>query len=148
MIDCVPDRGTPADEEREKTYNLAENVNRQLDIMSKELADTIKEINDSRRPSRQDGGNGGEDDGTGFGEDENPVSAIVRILGEHLSSLEWLDGSTAELEQKVQELSKVAQEAKNDADRVHRGAISSGLQGGTYGGAGPSFGSSLFRTGR
>jgi nuclear pore complex protein Nup62 len=66
---------TPVDSEREYSYDLAENLNKQLDDMGKQLNDVVQEL------------------GKGESMEGNDLDAIVQILGQHLSSLQWLDGS-------------------------------------------------------
>ena len=97
---------TPADEEREKAYTLAENLNASLDDMSGQLSTLIQEMN-AMSSKTQDS--------------DDPLTMIVRILGEHLTSLEWVNENVNELSAKVQDLGGLASTAKSDADRVHRG---------------------------
>ena len=100
---------TPADEEREKAYSLAESLNLQLDDMSSQLSTLIEEMNSiSGRADSQD----------------DPMSIIVRILGEHLTSLEWVNGSVNDLTTKINDLNRIAETATLEAERVHRGVSS------------------------
>ncbi|KAL2915217.1 FG-nucleoporin nsp1 [Polyrhizophydium stewartii] len=119
-------RTTPADEERERAYTLAENLNKQLDEMSQQLSVIIDDMNASR--------SGGTSGVAGdvmpatvtagkpvAPEDDNPIGAIVRILNEHLTSLEWIDKTSNDLASRIVELKRVGTEATEQADRVHRG---------------------------
>lgn len=56
-----PEGTQPADEEREKAYELAESLNKQLDEMGKGLGVMIEEIN--KMGGTSGGGNGGDEDG-------------------------------------------------------------------------------------
>lgn len=103
-------RVTPADEEREKAYTLAENLNCQLDDMSHQLSSLIEEMNVISGHSETE---------------DDPMTMIVRILGEHLTSLEWVNDSVNDLGGRVKDLNRVAESATLEAERVHRGVISS-----------------------
>ena len=90
------------DVEREKTYTLAENLNAQLDDMSRNLVSMIDEVNQlsapsGARPSRTTEANPGalqslrvgtRDSGTG---NDDPIMQISAILNAHLGSLKWID---------------------------------------------------------
>ncbi|EGF82841.1 hypothetical protein BATDEDRAFT_86302 [Batrachochytrium dendrobatidis JAM81] len=124
-------RTTPADEEREKAYTLAENLNKQLDDMSLQLGVIIDDMNQSRNasmPSTMYGGGltAGQSEGNkqpiAF-EEDNPIGAIVRILNDHLASLEWIDKTSTELAGRVVELKRVSGEVNAQAERVHRNGI-------------------------
>ncbi|KAI8842567.1 hypothetical protein BC829DRAFT_343385, partial [Chytridium lagenaria] len=88
-----PIRITPADEEREKAYSLAETLSRQVDDMGRQLSGIIDEINSAK------GAHGVEVGGARV--EENPVNKIIRILDTHLTSLQWLDESTEEMGGKI-----------------------------------------------
>jgi nuclear pore complex protein Nup62 len=97
----MPVRLTPADEEREKAYTLAENLNRQVDDMGRQLTHIIEEIN-AAKVSRE-----GVDEGVSLADGpvvNNPFGKIVKILDAHLSSLQWLDESAEEMELKALEV--------------------------------------------
>ncbi|KNC96006.1 uncharacterized protein SPPG_09559 [Spizellomyces punctatus DAOM BR117] len=124
----MQNRHSHADEERERAYSLAESLNLQLDEMASQLSVLIGEINASKG-EEIDGGLGSTGDGDsllGDGEEPSPVGAIVRILNEHLSSLEWLDSSTADLAQRVQNLVRTSDEGLSHVDRAHRGGAATG----------------------
>jgi nuclear pore complex protein Nup62 len=80
----------PTDEERDKGYQLAENINGQLDQMSNTLKELISKLNAHSKDS----------------DDQNPVSQIIKILNAHLNSLQWIDQNSAVLNTKIQEVSK------------------------------------------
>ncbi len=51
---------------------------------------------------------------------------IVRILGEHLTSLEWVHENVNELRAQIQDAAAaLASSAKAETDRVHRGITES-----------------------
>ncbi|KAJ3377560.1 FG-nucleoporin nsp1 [Lobulomyces angularis] len=107
---------TPVDEEREKNYLVAENINKQLDDMGKQLKNLIEDINLSKNENKVKGsGEGMLDEG-----DDTPIDYIVKILGQHLSSLEWLDQSTTQLLDTVKEVDAQALTVKEVAERVHK----------------------------
>jgi hypothetical protein len=103
-------RMTPADEERERAYSLAENLNFQLDDMSSQLSTLISEMNALSTKTETE---------------DDPLTMITRILGEHLSSLEWVNGSVEDLETKLQDLNRVSGIAHTEAERLHRGVLES-----------------------
>ncbi|KAJ3120326.1 FG-nucleoporin nsp1 [Nowakowskiella sp. JEL0407] len=101
-----PIRVTPADVEREKTYNMSVQINGQLDEMGVQLSQMISEINYAQASNSSgvsSGANGSL--GEGQGGEGNTITQIVRILDQHLASLQWLDKSSAELGERVKALS-------------------------------------------
>ncbi|RCI15142.1 hypothetical protein L249_6965 [Ophiocordyceps polyrhachis-furcata BCC 54312] len=77
------------DQERERTYKLAEKLTQQLDEKSRDLSKMVKEINDI---------SGNLTKGT---KAEDPLSQIVRLLNGHLTQLQWIDAHSAALQAKV-----------------------------------------------
>jgi nuclear pore complex protein Nup62 len=53
---------------------------------------------------------------------EDPIAQIAQVLSNHLESLQWIDGASRELEEKVVEVEKRIK----DVDRVPHGTASSG----------------------
>ncbi|KAF3768946.1 hypothetical protein M406DRAFT_355091 [Cryphonectria parasitica EP155] len=86
------------DQERERTYKLAENVTDRLEDMGKDLGKMISEINDISGSLNK--GN----------KPDDPLSQVVRVLNGHLHQLKWIDDNAAALEAKV----KAAQKATNN----------------------------------
>ncbi|CAI0655184.1 unnamed protein product, partial [Colletotrichum noveboracense] len=86
------------DQERERTYKLAEKLTQNLDEKSRDLSKMVKEINDI---------SGTLSKGT---KPEDPLSQIVRVLNGHLSQLQWIDTNAASLQAKV----SAAQKANNN----------------------------------
>ncbi|RKO89383.1 Nsp1-like C-terminal region-domain-containing protein, partial [Blyttiomyces helicus] len=113
LIEGGPDgqgrlRGSSADEEREKAYAIAENLNQQLDDLSHQLTSLIDDVNATRMGTTPSSSSSSAADADAELDDANPVAAIVRILSEHLSSLEWLDENAADLTARVQELTRAS----------------------------------------
>jgi nuclear pore complex protein Nup62 len=95
------------DQERERTYKLAEKLTDRLDEMGKDLAKMIKEINDMSGTLQK--GNKSDDPvcltpvrlmGRMLTE-KKQLSQIVRVLNGHLSQLQWIDTNAAALQAKV-----------------------------------------------
>ncbi|KUI67889.1 Nucleoporin nsp1 [Cytospora mali] len=77
------------DQERERTYKVAENLTDRLDEMGKDLGKMITEINDISGSLSK--GN----------KPDDPLSQIVRVLNGHLQQLQWVDTNAAALQAKV-----------------------------------------------
>lgn len=107
------------DQERERTYKLAENVTDRLDEMGKDLGKMISEINDISGSLNK--GNKPDDPVSGFhgcralilGSALTKItlqlSQVVRVLNGHLHQLKWIDDNAAALQAKV----NAAQKATN-----------------------------------
>ncbi|KAL3897250.1 MAG: hypothetical protein SGCHY_003545 [Lobulomycetales sp.] len=78
----------PVDSEREYTYDLAENLNRQLDEMGEQLNSIVQELGNSQPKS------------------EDELDMVVNILGQHLSSIQWLDSNIGAMTSSVSNLEK------------------------------------------
>ncbi|KAF5103456.1 hypothetical protein D0Z03_000173 [Geotrichum reessii] len=103
-----PDGLQPVDQEREKSYRLAEDLNEKLEGMSSNLTNVIKEMN----TVQSDLANANPDDA---------LTQIVKVLNSHLSSLQWIDTHTTELQDKldqIQQLENVAHDSVENANRV------------------------------
>lgn len=94
------------DQERERTYKLAENLTDRVDEMGKDLGKMIKEINDISATLSK--GNKPDDPVSFSGNyitthtnDANQLSQIVRVLNGHLTQLQWIDTNAAALQAKV-----------------------------------------------
>lgn len=94
----------PADREREKTYGLAESLNKELDDLSRNLKSMIGEVNklsmSSSRPAEEKEVKAENVEFEG-GDPEEQLSAI---LGAHLRALGNIESGSAKLEGKVKEL--------------------------------------------
>lgn len=89
-----------ADNERSKSYTLAENVNDELDDLSRNLSTMIDEINLLSGGV----GVGAKEETT---KQEDVIGQIAAILNAHLSSLQWIDGTSNNLMERVKELDGV-----------------------------------------
>ncbi|KAI9732070.1 MAG: FG-nucleoporin nsp1 [Claussenomyces sp. TS43310] len=85
------------DQERERTYKLAEKLTERLDEMGKDLAAMIQEINTASATLSQSN------------KPDDPLSQIVRVLNGHLSQLQWIDQNAASLQAKVTAAQKTGQ---------------------------------------
>ncbi|SPQ18263.1 1a8f0d2b-737e-4960-a2db-3b83b889a1e4 [Thermothielavioides terrestris] len=77
------------DQERERTYKLAEKLTDRLDDMGKDLTKMIKEINDMSSTLSKGS------------KPDDPLTQIVRVLNGHLAQLQWIDSNAAALQAKV-----------------------------------------------
>ncbi|XP_068105806.1 nucleoporin-62 C-terminal-like protein [Hyperolius riggenbachi] len=90
-----------ADEEREKTYKLAENIDAQLKRMAQDLKDVIEHLNTSADP----------------GDISNPLQQICKILNAHMDSLQWVDQNSALLQRKVEQVTKECESRRKEQER-------------------------------
>ncbi|TGJ88047.1 hypothetical protein E0Z10_g746 [Xylaria hypoxylon] len=89
------------DQERERTYKLAEKITERLDEMGRDLTTMIKEINDI---------SGTVSKGS---KPDDPLSQIVRVLNGHLTQLQWIDTNAAALQAKVVAAQKTSSQIGN-----------------------------------
>nr|BAE40127.1 unnamed protein product [Mus musculus] len=93
-----------ADEEREKTYKLAENIDAQLKRMAQDLKDIIEHLNMAGGPA----------------DTSDPLQQICKILNAHMDSLQWVDQSSAMLQRRVEEASRVCEGRRKEQERSLR----------------------------
>ncbi|KGL96677.1 Nuclear pore glycoprotein p62, partial [Charadrius vociferus] len=93
-----------ADEERERTYKLAENIDAQLKRMAQDLKDITEHLNTSRGPA----------------DTSDPLQQICKILNAHMDSLQWIDQNSAVLQRKVEEVTKVCESRRKEQERSYR----------------------------
>ncbi|KAM9269902.1 nuclear pore glycoprotein p62-like [Cariama cristata] len=93
-----------ADEERERTYKLAENIDAQLKRMAQDLKDIIEHLNTSGGPA----------------DTSDPLQQICKILNAHMDSLQWIDQNSAVLQRKVEEVTKVCESRRKEQERSFR----------------------------
>ncbi|NXU45624.1 NUP62 protein, partial [Drymodes brunneopygia] len=93
-----------ADEERERTYKLAENIDAQLKRMAQDLKDIIDHLNTSGGPA----------------DTSDPLQQICKILNAHMDSLQWIDQNSAVLQRKVEEVTKVCERRRKEQERSFR----------------------------
>ncbi|KAF6288711.1 nucleoporin 62 [Rhinolophus ferrumequinum] len=93
-----------ADEEREKTYKLAENIDAQLKRMAQDLKDVIEHLNTAGGPA----------------DTSDPLQQICKILNAHMDSLQWVDQNSALLQRKVEEASRRCEGRRKEQERSFR----------------------------
>ncbi|XP_051877694.1 nucleoporin 62 like isoform X2 [Pristis pectinata] len=93
-----------ADEEREHTYKLAENIDAQLKRMAQDLKEIIQHLNTSNSSS----------------EINDPLQQICKILNAHMDSLQWIDQSSVLLQKKVEDVSKQFEVRRKEQERNYR----------------------------
>ncbi|XP_008053992.1 nuclear pore glycoprotein p62 isoform X1 [Carlito syrichta] len=93
-----------ADEEREKTYKLAENIDAQLKRMAQDLKDIIEHLNTAGGPA----------------DTSDPLQQICKILNAHMDSLQWIDQNSALLQRKVEEVARVCEGRRKEQERSFR----------------------------
>ncbi|KAI8141879.1 hypothetical protein BJV82DRAFT_517653, partial [Fennellomyces sp. T-0311] len=99
-----------ADLQREKAYGLAETLNGQLDDVNRNLNVMIDEVNKMSGSQHPEGS-----------ADDDTVGQIVKILNVHLSSLQWIDTTSMKLQGKLQDVSKLQEEAVRNQEPRLRG---------------------------
>lgn len=93
---------TGIDPERERTYDLAENLDSQLKQMSEDLKELIDLLNEMNRS----------------GKDSNdPFVQIGRILNAHMNSLQWIDENTTQLATQIEQVSKLHDILRRENER-------------------------------
>ncbi|XP_016308767.1 nuclear pore glycoprotein p62-like isoform X2 [Sinocyclocheilus anshuiensis] len=93
-----------ADEERERTYKLAENVDAQLKRMSHDLKEIIEHLNTSSGPA----------------DTTDPLQQICKILNAHMDSLQWVEQNSVLLHRRVEEVSKLCESRSKDQEKSFR----------------------------
>ncbi|RMD41553.1 hypothetical protein DV735_g3556, partial [Chaetothyriales sp. CBS 134920] len=84
------------DQERERTYKLAEKLQERLDDMGRDLETMVEEVNAANASLHKNG------------KADEPITQIVRILNTHLSQLRAIDQGTAALQKKMADAQKAA----------------------------------------
>ncbi|KTF91937.1 hypothetical protein cypCar_00021831 [Cyprinus carpio] len=93
-----------ADEERERTYKLAENVDAQLKRMSQDLKEIIEHLNTSSGPA----------------DTTDPLQQICKILNAHMDSLQWVEQNSVLLHRRVEEVSKLCESRSKEQEKSFR----------------------------
>jgi len=91
------------DNERERVYQKAEQIDAQLQRMSEDLKEIIVHINAQNRA--QDDSN-------------DPIVQIGRVLNAHMDSLQWVDQSMVQVQKKLDEVTKVQELRKKESERI------------------------------
>lgn len=86
------------DNDRKNTYELAENIDRQIKQMTEELKDIVENLNDVNRSQNTN----------------NPLLKIGRILNMHMNSLQWIDRSIVQMESNLDQVTKMTDEVRLD----------------------------------
>ncbi|KEF62297.1 uncharacterized protein A1O9_00269 [Exophiala aquamarina CBS 119918] len=84
------------DQERERTYKLAEKLGERLEEMERDLASMVEEVNAANTSLSKNG------------KADEPITQIVKILNSHLIQLQAIDQGTAALQEKVAAAQKSA----------------------------------------
>ncbi|KAK2626549.1 hypothetical protein QTJ16_003724 [Diplocarpon rosae] len=108
------------DQERERTYKLAEKLTDRLDDMGKNLTSMIEAINDASTTLSK------------TSKADDPLSNIVRVLNSHLTQLQWIDENATALQSKIIE--------------THKAGLNVGLNGGGYTGPESEAADSFYRS--
>jgi nuclear pore complex protein Nup62 len=113
----IPGEGLQGpDQERERTYKLAEKLTERLDEMGKDLSSMIQEINTASASLSKTSKT---DDPVSDPDAHQHIkllltsaqlSKIVRVLNGHLSQLQWIDQNAAQLQAKVAAVQKETQQ--------------------------------------
>lgn len=88
-----------SDNEREKTYSLAEHIDSQLQQMSGDVTEVIEHLN-SVNLSNQD--------------ENNPMFQISKILNMHMDALAWIDQHSILLQKRVEDVSVMCDHRKRE----------------------------------
>ncbi|XP_026735535.1 nuclear pore glycoprotein p62-like isoform X2 [Trichoplusia ni] len=89
------------DPEREHMYTLAENLDTQLRQMSEDLKEVIEHLNETNRSQ----------------DSNDPIVQIGRILNAHMSSMQWIDNSIAQISTKLDQLKATHDTLRRDNER-------------------------------
>ncbi|KAF2182492.1 hypothetical protein K469DRAFT_510389, partial [Zopfia rhizophila CBS 207.26] len=77
------------DQERERTYKLAEKLQDRLNELNKDLTEMIEEINNVGQTLSK------------TGKPDDPLTKVVRVLNSQLSQLQLIDSGTIQLQEKI-----------------------------------------------
>ncbi|CAG8672025.1 12604_t:CDS:2, partial [Acaulospora morrowiae] len=114
----------PLDKERERSYELAESINQELDTMSQVLSAMITDMNRNTTSSNfTPASTADEQDSTIDEADEDPIDEVVKILNSHLTSLQWIDATANQLNARVQETQSFLEHAKDKLQENRNGNI-------------------------
>jgi len=91
-----------SDNEREKTYSLAEHIDGQLQQMSGDVTEVIEHLN-SVNSSNQD--------------ENNPMYQISKILNMHMDALVWIDQHSIVLQKRVEDVSLLCDVKKREQEK-------------------------------
>ncbi len=90
------------DVERERTYQLAETLDAQLQRMSDDLREVIEHLNSANAEENRD----------------EPVAQIGKVLNAHMDSLHWIDVTSEQVQKKIEEVGRMQDLARKETDRA------------------------------
>ncbi|XP_031620707.1 nuclear pore glycoprotein p62 [Contarinia nasturtii] len=99
-VDKIPH----SDLEKAQTYSLAENLDTQLRQMSEDLKEVIEHLNEVSKLQNSN----------------DPIVQIGRILNAHMTSLQWIELSTSNINVKLEEINKMYDTLRRDTERSLR----------------------------
>jgi nuclear pore complex protein Nup62 len=85
------------DQERERTYKLAEKLQDRLNELNKDLTEMIEEINSVSQTLSK------------TGKPDDPLTKVVRVLNSHLTQLQIIDTGANQLQEKIKAAQKEGQ---------------------------------------
>lgn len=92
------------DVEKAHTYVLAENLDTQLRQMSEDLKEVIEHLNEANKVQ----------------DSSDPIVQIGLILNAHMSSLQWVESSVAQVLAKIDDISNIYDTLRRDNERSIR----------------------------
>ncbi|XP_075217684.1 nucleoporin 62 isoform X2 [Lycorma delicatula] len=92
------------DPQREHMYHMAENMDTQLKQMSEDLKEIIEHLNESSKTQ----------------DSTDPIVQIGRILNAHMNSLQWIDEHILQIQNKLDEVSKLHDIHRRENERSFR----------------------------
>ncbi|ODH28353.1 hypothetical protein ACO22_03954 [Paracoccidioides brasiliensis] len=110
------------DQERERTYKLAERLSERLNEMGQDLTSMIEEVNSASSTLNK------------TTKADEPISQIVRILNSHLSQLQLIDQGTANLHAKIAAAQKLGSSLSVHQHQSPYGQYRNGTSNGLGGG--------------
>jgi len=94
----------PADIERESIYALSVSLSTSLSNMSQTLGAIISDVNAYAAPGTEEGG--------------DPIKEISAVLDSHLTSLQWIDRATNDLQKDIANIRKTREVVESSARLV------------------------------
>ncbi|KAJ2850036.1 FG-nucleoporin nsp1 [Coemansia brasiliensis] len=101
-----------ADQERDLVYSSAERLNQQMEELARRLTTLVEDVNAISSASAATA-----EDGQQRAAD--PFAQIVEILNAHLTSLEWVDSQTSQLQDRLKNAERVYQDVVSTQSAVH-----------------------------
>lgn len=107
-----------ADQQREEAHNLADSLHQQMKDLGNNLSAMITEINALSANSQPESKAGDASD--------NALAQITTILGSHMSSLEWINSTSSELDERLRKLEEAARpQQQQQLNTSFRGVLGS-----------------------